>query len=127
VELYAALGDQAKQNEIRAGNPAKHCQLLIKNPRACSGCPVNPYEADGRRQTAEGIRLLQENPQAIETALWLEQRVRMGMLELNDLSAPEVEAVRVAREEIERQHRRELSQLVGYEVAVIIAKMFEKK
>lgn len=131
IELYAVLGDEAKQNEIRSANKIKHCGLLIKNPSGCHGCPFNPFESkdpeDGRKQQAEAVLVLHENPEAVELALWLEEQERMEMLAMVELSATEVETIRIVREERERQHRRELGKLVGYEVAVIIGKMFSKQ
>ena len=124
-ELYAILGDKTKQDEIRARNPeARHCKLLLGNPRACHGCPHNPY---GKEDHGAGLEILHGNSDAVERALWLEQTNRSGLLSISEMDPAEIEATRIVQEEIERQQRLELSKLIGYEVAVVIGKMFSGK
>ena len=49
VELYRALGDKKRQDQIRLGNENKrHCKFLIEDENACDKLPASAEEHAGR-------------------------------------------------------------------------------
>jgi hypothetical protein len=106
------------------GNPSvKHCQLLIKNPRGCNGCPINPYDKPGGR----GLRMLAEDPMPVDEALLMERQFSMGLIPATELQPNTAEIIRITQDEIRRLERYEQAKMIGREVAEILSKMFGKQ
>jgi hypothetical protein len=125
-ELYKVLGSQAAQDEIRRANPdVKHCELLRVNPTICDKCPVNqnPYNGD-EGHDGELYRAVEQYGHWLEEAILLDDYRRLGLSPPpQELSPEQFEVLRV----MHRDEQLIKVQLLGQEIARVIARMFSKK
>jgi len=81
--MYEALGDEARQQQIRDDNPdAVHCLKLRTSAMACDGCKNNPYRK-WKNLRREGVELdpdfIEEWQQATTHIFDIVDDLRMGV------------------------------------------------
>lgn len=82
AELFKALGDFDKQEEIRKENPdVTHCEMLLMDPNACDGCKLNPTRNREGYSHSKDTKFFTP---LIERTLELYDYVEMGLI--NDLN-----------------------------------------
>ena len=116
VELYGAIGDRWRQDEIREGNrEQRHCRWLADDANACdvfpeaigdakgAPCPNNPYHGPD----AKLITRLEDQWQLIEAAHYIADLSALGKLpDLDALTPAEYHVARIMRQhELAQEYR----------------------
>ncbi len=120
-EMFAALGDAAKQGIIRERNPkGRHCELLEVSALACSGCKNNPKESSERAQKKQ---LAETWMSWIMAAFELHDRHRLGTLDVAGLHAAEMSLLLLAWAYRDQVCETRQARLIAVELAKILGRL----
>jgi len=116
VDLYGAIGDRKRQNEIREANrEQRHCRWLADDAHACdvfpeaigdakgAPCPNNPYHGPDAKLIAQ----MEDQWPLIESAHYIADLAALGKLpDLDALTPAEYHVARIMRQhEMAQEYR----------------------
>jgi hypothetical protein len=122
--MYEVLGDAQALADIRLSHPkVEHCDKLEINPRACSGCALNPRKPEklAKQERVEAGSVW------INQGLELSQASRLGLLSTDMLDSTDqilLSSMRV-HEDLQRDERQAI--LIANKMAEVLAALFGPK
>lgn len=136
VELYEHLGDQKKQDEIRAANWTKnHCGYLEQNPNCCNVfyleqdphsafngkmCPLNPRHPDRIAKEKKKFNITEDDEELMYLAQMLYESIALVPTNANLLTCEQYNAALIAKERDDVQTLKLQSMLIAQEIAKIL-------
>ena len=111
-ELYQALGNKSRQDEIREEAERRSCYILLRNPGACEAlperigdieagqpCPNNPFQREAKLLA----ELISQRP-LLEIAMYVDDLARMCAIDPDRATPEEWTIMRIMAQRSE--HRR---------------------